>query len=61
MSDNYSLDSLPSSRDLFFSYPECKGAWARKAPEYLVCFQILSNLEDSKKKKNVQGSQLFCD
>lgn len=28
MPDNYSLGSLPSSRGLFFSYPECKGAWA---------------------------------
>lgn len=55
MPDNYSLGSLPSSRGLFFSYPECKGAWARKSPEYLVCFQILSNLEDSKKKKKSKG------
>lgn len=49
MSESNYLGALPCSRDLFFSYPECKGTWARKGAEYLVCFQILSNLEDSQK------------
>ena len=49
-SENHSLGPVPCSR-VCFSPTQNARPRARKGPEFSLCFQILSNLEDSQKTR----------
>lgn len=57
-SENHSLGPLPCSRDLLFSYPECK-APGQKGSRVLIMFP--NSLQSGGLPKDEEGSQLIWD